>query len=63
MLVSARTNRMFGFVKRASIPEWDVRRISFTAGILDDALKADIGLEDIEDFRKAYARKRAETSW
>ena len=55
--IPARTNRLFGFVERASIPEWDVRRISFVAGLLDDALSEGIELKGIEGFRKEYARK------
>jgi hypothetical protein len=58
-LTPARTNRMFGLVKRASIPGWDIRRISYIAGMLDSALEAGIELEDLEEFRKRYARKRS----
>lgn len=57
--VKSGANRMLGLVRRASDPDWDTRRVSYTAGLLDSALKAGTPLEDIEEFRITYPQSRS----
>ncbi|WP_445220463.1 hypothetical protein ACKWRH_10595 [Bradyrhizobium sp. Pa8] len=57
--VKSGASRMLGLVRRASDPDWDTRRASYTAGLLDSALKAGTPLTKIEEFRLEYARSRS----
>ncbi|MHC2394967.1 hypothetical protein ACVMFA_007236 [Bradyrhizobium liaoningense] len=52
-------NRMFGYVKRASVSGWKVRRVSFTARILDEAIRVGTPLEEIEQFRRSYPSRKS----